>query len=314
MATVSVIMPAYNVAGYIGEAMASVVAQTMTDWELLVVDDGSTDDTAARVRELAAREPRIRFFQKDNGGISSARNVALRESTGAFLAILDSDDVWEPNYLSEQLAIFAAHPGTDIVTGNGWFRGSSLDGQFARPYPDARPQPTLATILGDETSIFIMSVFRRRVYEAVGEFDENLRTNEDYDFWLRAAIAGFTFRRNDKPLCHYRRRDDSLSAVDARMLAGILRVFRKLRPQLADRPEELAIADRQIERFEREALAAEARMALKSGDTAAAATHLSALYARGGGPAIGVASFMARRMPRLLARAYQLRRACHGAA
>ena len=82
-------------------------------------------------------------------------------------------------------------------------------------------------------AIFIMSVFRRRVYEAIGGFDEALRSNEDYDYWLRAALAGFRFWRNDRPLGHYRRRDDSVSASDVNMLAGILRVYAKLRPQLA---------------------------------------------------------------------------------
>jgi glycosyltransferase involved in cell wall biosynthesis len=307
-------MPAYNVAPYIGAAVASVQAQTHRDWELLVVDDGSTDGTAGIVRSLAAGDARVKLHQQPNGGIATARNRALAASRGEVIAILDSDDVWEPDYLAEQLAIFAAHDEIDIITANGWFLGGRMDGQVARPYPDPRPQPTLQTILADETAIFIMSIFRRRVYETIGGFDEAFRTNEDYDFWLRAAIAGFRFRRNDKPLCRYRQRDDSLSAVDVRMLAGILRVYAKVRPQLLDRPAELQTLDAQIARFERESLAARARVALTNGDAAAAASHLSALYAQGGGRAVGVASFMARRMPRLLARAYQLRRAYHGAA
>jgi hypothetical protein len=94
------------------------------------------------------------------------------------------------------------------------------------------------------------------------------------------------------------------------MLTGILRVFTKLRPSLRDRPTPLAILERQCARFERELLAAQARVALSTGEQEAAADHLSALYACGGGPVIGVASFMARRAPRLLSRAYQLRRAC----
>ena len=313
MATVSVVMPAYNVAAYIGAAIDSVKAQTIADWELLIVDDGSTDATSETVRRLAAGDARIRLLQKPNGGISAARNMALTASSGEFIAILDSDDVWEPTYLAEQLAVFALHPEIDIVTGNGWFLGSGLSGQLARPFPDPRPQPTLQTILADETSIFIMSMFRRRVYEAIGGFDEALRTNEDYDYWLRAALAGFRFWRNDRPLCHYRRRDDSMSASDINMLAGIVRVYKKLRPLVQDRPAELRTLDAQIARFERESLAARARIALTTGDAASAADHLSALYARGGGPAIGVASFLARRMPKLLARAYQWRRACHGA-
>ena len=314
MATVSVVMPAYNVAAYLGEAVKSVQAQTVADWELLIVDDGSTDATQEIARRLADSDPRIKVLQKPNGGISSARNMALRASTGEFIAILDSDDVWEPTFLAEQLAIFALRPDVDIVTGNGWILGSRLDGQLARPFPDPRPHPTLQTILADETAVFIMSLFRRRVYEALGGFDETFRSNEDYDYWLRAALAGFRFWRNDRPLCHYRRRDDSISAVEVNMLAGILRVYAKLRPLLKDRPLELQTLDVQTARFERESLAAHARMALSAGDVATAANHLSALYAQGGGPAVGVASFMARRMPRLLARAFQLRRAYYGAA
>src|SRR6185503_4285049 len=134
------------------------------------------------------------------------------------------------------------------------------------------------TILADETSIFIMSVFRRRVYDGIGGFDEALRSNEDYDYWLRAAMAGFTFWRNDRPLCRYRRRDDSVSAVEITMLAGILRVYAKLRPLLIGRPAELQSLDAQVARFERESLAAQARVALTAGDVATAAGHLSALY------------------------------------
>src|SRR4029079_17694241 len=124
----------------------------------------------------------------------------------------------------------------------------------------------LAGIIGDEWSVFIMSVFRRRVYTVVGPFDESMRSNEDYDFWLRAAIAGCVFLRNDKPLGHYRVRSDSLSASNVRMLRGILHVYSKLRPRIAERPREIAILQQQVTRFEAELLAAEARLALEIDD------------------------------------------------
>ena len=307
-------MPAFNVAPYIGAAVESVQAQTCADWELLIVDDGSTDETPGIARACAARDARVRLLQQPNAGISAARNLAIREATGDLLAILDSDDLWEPGYLAAQLAIFERCPDVDIVTGNGWFLGGRRHGLPARPYPDTRPQPTLATILQDEESIFIMSVVRRRVAEALGGFDESLPTNEDYDFWLRAALAGFRFRRNDEPLGHYRRRDDSASASDIRMLTGILLVFDKLRPLLADRPEARRIAEAQVARFERERLAARAREALSTGHVDVAAVHLSDLYRHSGGAAVKLASVMARWTPRLLARAYRLRRARQGAA
>ena len=314
MAKVSVITPAYNVAAYIGAAIESVAAQTVGDWEMLVVDDGSTDGTAAVATAYAARDSRIQLIRQANGGISAARNRALAVARGEYLAILDGDDIWEPSFLEAQLAVFAREPAVDIVTGNGWFLGGSRHGLAARPSPDPRPHPTLATILADETSVFIMSVMRRRVYETVGGFDETLRTNEDYDFWLRAAAAGFRFHRNDEPLGHYRRRDDSLSANDVRMLTGILIVFDKTRPVLADRPAELQILERQVARFKRERHAAAARVALTSGDGGGAATHLSALYDHGGGVMMKIASVAARWTPRLLARAYQMKRARQQAA
>lgn len=313
MAAVSVIMPAYNVARYLSAAIESVLDQTFTDLELLVIDDGSTDATREIATACAARDPRIRLLQKPNGGISSARNHGLRAASGALIAILDSDDVWSPAYLATQVRILEGRPEIDVVTGNAWFLGGRLTGRPARPVPDLRPAPDLAQILADESAVFIMSIFRHRVYETIGGFDETLQTNEDYDFWLRAAAAGFLFYRNDEPLGHYRRREDSLSASELRMVRGILRVYQKLRPQLLDRPAELAILDAQLARFETERLAAEARQAIEIGDFVAAGNHLAALHDRRGGAVLGVARLMARWTPGLLSKAYGMRRARLGA-
>lgn len=302
-------MPAYNVAPYIGASIESACAQTFADFEVVVVDDGSTDDSRAIAAAWAARDPRVRVVHQPNGGISSARNHGFRVATGAIFAILDSDDLWAPSYLAEQLAILDARPDADVLTGNAWYLGGRLDGQLARPCPDPRPQPDLGSILGDETAVFIMSVFPRRVYETIGGFDEALRTNEDYDYWLRAAMAGFRFVRNDRPLGWYRQRGDSLSASDVRMLQGILRVYRKLRPLLAERPTELALLERQTVRFEAELAAAEARAALETGDPAAIQESIAALHALRGGALLGAARVVARWAPGLLARVYDRRRA-----
>jgi glycosyltransferase involved in cell wall biosynthesis len=309
MPAVSVIMPAFNVGPYIGASIESVLAQTFTDWELVIVDDGSTDDTYAIGEGHAAADPRIRIIRQANGGISVARNTALRLASGEFFAILDSDDLWSPGFLAAQMAIFAAHPEVDIVTGNAWFLGGQSDGQPARPSPDPRPLSDLASLLADETSVFIMTVFRRKVYETIGGFDESMRCNEDYDLWLRAAVAGFRFYRNDVPLGHYRRRDDSLSAAELKMLRGILRVYLKLRPAILDRPADLAVLDAQVARFDTERLRVEAREALEHRDFAALGDHLAALHRRRGGATLGVMRLMARWAPGILSMAYHMRRA-----
>jgi glycosyltransferase involved in cell wall biosynthesis len=309
MPLVSVIVPAYNARRHIRAALASALAQTVSDLEVLVVDDGSRDDTAAIVAMVAARDTRVRLFRQPNAGVAAARNVALRESAGEFLALLDSDDLWDARFLEEQVGILRARPDVQIVTGNAIEMGGARDGRPARPYPDGRPDPDLAAILTDEEAVFIMTVFRRVVYERLGGFDEALRTNEDYDYWLRAAAAGFVFARNDRPLGRYRRGGATLSANDVRMLRGILRVFKKLRPSLLERPSDLAVIDRQVERFETELLAAEARAAIESGDHAMAAQRLKALRERRPGAALTIAETLARWAPVLLPMFYRARRA-----
>jgi glycosyltransferase involved in cell wall biosynthesis len=315
MPAVSVIMPAYNVAPYIGAAIESVLAQTFTDFELIIVDDGATDETAQIARAYAAEDSRIVVIRQQNAGLPAARNTAMRRATAEIFALLDSDDLWMPEFLDEQLAILRSRPEVDIVTGNAWTLGGHLDGKPTRPWPDPRPQPCLATILSDEYAVFIMSVFRRRVYETVGEFDELLRTNEDFDYWLRAALAGLRFTRNERPLGFYRRRDDSLSASQVRMLRGALRVCYKHRPALFDKPE-LSVLDAAVHGYEAELLAAEARTALTEKHFNLASRHLTELRERRGGATLSLARILARWMPGLLWRAYELRRrrqtATHG--
>jgi len=308
MPAVSVVMPAYNVEPYIGTAIESVLAQTFTDLELLVIDDGSTDASAEIAGTFALADPRVRLLRKRNGGLSSARNFALRHASGPFIALLDSDDAWDPSFLAAQLDVLRSRPDVAIVTGNARDLGGPRDGQPSRPAPDARPAPDLAQLIADETSVFIMTVFRREVYERVGDFDESMRSNEDYDYWLRAALAGCRFARHDTPLGSYRRRSDSLSASQERMLAGLLRVLRKHAPAIAAYPRADAVLGRQIARFETELLAAEAKAAIETGRFTDAAERLDALHARRPEIAIGIARLMAHWTPALLSRAYTFRR------
>jgi glycosyltransferase involved in cell wall biosynthesis len=283
MATVSVIMPAYNVERYLAEAVDSVLAQTYRDFELVIVNDGSTDGTLAIAERYRDAHPEhIRIVSQANRGLAAARNAGMRAATGAIFALLDSDDGWAPEYLSEQMQVLNANANIAIVTGNAITRGGAQSGQPVRPVPDDRPAPDLIEILRDERAIFIMSLVRREVADRIGGFDERFRTNEDYDFWIRAALAGFRFARNPAPLAFYRRHDHSLSASESRMLAGILRVFRKTLPGCVDRPAAHAIVVRQIARFEGELVAAEARDAFGKNDAAAAAVSLNALRAHRG--------------------------------
>jgi hypothetical protein len=204
--------------------------------------------------------------------------------------------------------VLDTRPDIDVVVGNARNRGGARHGQPARPVRgDGRPIP-LAEILADETSLFIMSVFRRETVEAIGGFDPALLTNEEYEMWIRAALAGFAFTRNSKPLGWYCCRAGSLSSSNTRMLSGILRVFAKTRPFLpADSPER-AILDRQVARFEAELSAAEARDALDHHNATGAAASLEALRGRRGGIGLAIGAALLRLAPRVALWAYRTRR------
>lgn len=308
MPTVSVIMPAYNVERYLSEAIDSVLAQTYADFELVIVDDGSTDSSRAIAEHYRAEHPdRIVVVSQENRGLAGARNTALGVASGRVFALLDSDDGWAPTFLERQMRVLEAHEDVAIVSGNAINRGGAEDGRPARAVPDPRPAPDLLTILRDDMAVFIMSVFRREVVDRVGGFDEEFRTNEDYDFWIRAAFAGFKFLRNPEPLGFYRRHANSLSASDVRMLAGILRVYRKA---LLHCPAGSTAADviaAQIDKFETELLGAQAREALDRGDMRRALVAVEQLWTRRGGIGLGLFAQSLRHAPGVARWAYRAR-------
>lgn len=133
---VSIVMPAYNVERYIGEAVRSVLEQTLTDWELIIVDDGSTDGTAALIKDL--RDPRITVMHKSNGGIGSARNMALGVACGTYLCFLDADDVLPPRSLEARVAEFRKDPALGMVDG----RVRVMDARLENELRVFMPKPT----------------------------------------------------------------------------------------------------------------------------------------------------------------------------
>jgi teichuronic acid biosynthesis glycosyltransferase TuaG len=307
VAAVSIITPAWNAGPHIGETIASVRAQTFSDWEWLIVDDGSTDDTAAIVREYAALDARIILLRQGNAGPSAARNLAMRRAAGQWFAFLDSDDVWQPQFLDAQLRVFREHHDTDLVTATARNRGGPFDGQPTRPFAAGHPVLTLQQMIADETSVFIMTVFRREVFEVIGGFDELQWTSEDYDFWLRAAHAGFVFRTNPAPLAWYRVRGESLSRQRTRMLEGLITSYRKAAGRVRTGSGELDAITAQINRFESELLLEQAKIALERHEFGTAADRLEALRTRGGGWLVALTAFLARHVPSIAGLAYRMR-------
>lgn len=306
--TVSVIVPAFNTRAYVGAAIASALKQTGVEVEVLVCDDGSTDGTGAVLEEWARRDPRVRVFAHPQScGCAAARNTGLAAARGRYFAFLDSDDEWEPEFLSTQLRAFDAFPDASVVTGNAVSRGGPFDGRPLRS-PDHPPRRlSLLEIIEHEDAVNIMSVFKREVCERIGGFDPELRHSEDYDFWLRAATAGFVFVQTPEPLVNYRRRPGSISSDELKMMAGIVVTLARTRARCEGKPAEIAAIDRQIARFEREAILLRAKAALRARAFQDAAGLFRLLYEREPRPAWAAVAFVSRLTPRALWWADRLR-------
>jgi hypothetical protein len=308
---VTIITAAFNSAPFLEQTLTSVLAQTFSDFELLLIDDGSTDETPAIAETFARTDRRIKVIRQKNGGTAAARNTALAGARGALFAILDSDDVWFPTYLAEQVAVLTNHPEIDVLAANALNLGGAFDGQPLLAYSG---QPTLKhvslkTLVRAEDSMSIMAMFRREVAERLAGFDANLRRSEDYDFWLRAADAGFRIVVNTKPLGLYRRRPDSLSADELRMLQGVITVLRKLQPHCATRPELASAIDQKLVALTQRAMLANARAALLQHDREGLALHIGALAVATGAVRYRVAKWLSDHAPTTIWWAYRCKRA-----
>lgn len=193
---VTVIIPVRNCQAFIGEAVDSVLRQAFTDYELLVIDDGSDDWD---YRQLEARDPRIRVIRLNGNGVSRARNTGMQQARGEFIAFLDADDVWFPGKLEAQIRYFDQHPTVGVVFGgfvkwhrdtNGAFPPASWlekDCSGVTSCEAARSGWLYTRLLNGLLVGMNTAVIRRTVYDAIGGFNEAMRLGEDYDFWLKAS-------------------------------------------------------------------------------------------------------------------------------
>lgn len=216
---VSIILPTYQRAALIGRAIASVLAQTVADFELLVVDDGSTDDTAATVARIA--DPRLRYLRGErNRGAGAARNLGIRESRAPLLAFQDSDDEWVPTRLARHLAVLADAPAVGVVYSD--MERLHVDGRRAYfPSPDVEPGRLLdpATGFYQVCGIGIQSTLIRREWlAAVGGFNEAFPALEDLELFVRLSRAT-RFHHIREPLVRYHETDGLSRNVPAKIAA-----------------------------------------------------------------------------------------------
>jgi hypothetical protein len=194
----SVVVPAYNASWCIRDVVRSVQWQTRRDWEMILVDDGSTDDTWAVMQELAAGDERISPLHFDNGGTPVAINRGLKAARGQWLAVVGADDQWYSSMLERCMDFLAEHPGLSIVYTP--MVPVTRDNQVIQGHSKPCHSGWLTEKLFQ--SIFIhdsSAIFHRRVYETCGGFDETMRVGSGHEFWLRVSTK-FEFGLIDEPL------------------------------------------------------------------------------------------------------------------
>ncbi|MCG9893347.1 MAG: glycosyltransferase family 2 protein [Thermosynechococcaceae cyanobacterium MS004] len=230
MPKVSIVIPCYNAMRYLPETVRSVLAQTYEDYEVLIIDDGSTEYSEAGTLEdwvQALDHPKIRLIRQENLGLAGARNTGIRQSAGDYIALLDADDLWHPTKLEKQVALLDQHPQVGVVY--AWSelidaQGLST-GRVLNPTAEGRIWESLLeqNLIGGGS----VPLLRRSCLEQSGLFDLNLRSFvEDWDLWLRLAPLT-EFKVVKEILIYYRQLDSSASMDWTRMEQSYLLVLEK---------------------------------------------------------------------------------------
>lgn len=198
---ISVVIPLYNKEHYIADTLKSVLKQTCSDFEVIVIDDGSTDHSAEIVATF--HDERIHYIFQENQGVAAARNRGIREATGEFIAFLDADDCWFPDYLEKMTQLAAAYPHQHVFC-------SAQENRIINTLPDG------VTIISDhclyDYIYFTGCMFlRREVFDKAGCFREGIQLGEDRDMWLRMACHYPTVYLNEATVSHSYQTENNLS-------------------------------------------------------------------------------------------------------
>lgn len=219
---ISIIMPAYNCEKFIEEAINSVIGQTYKLWELIIIDDGSSDDTVRKVEKLSINNDRIRFYKnEENLGVSATRNKGISLANGSWIAFLDSDDIWEPTKLEKQITCAQETAAEFVFTGSSYIneRGEYYQGIFEVPnkitYRTLRMQNVISC-----SSVLIKKKFFKDIKM---ERDD---MHEDYAVWLRVLKTGVTAYGINEPLLIYRISRNSKSGNKMKTIKMTYKVFR----------------------------------------------------------------------------------------
>jgi glycosyltransferase involved in cell wall biosynthesis len=247
MTVFSVVMPAYNTAATVGSAIESVVNQTWRDFELIVVDDGSTDDTVARVEPFVRQDDRISLVTRSHLGSSAARNAAIARSVGEYVSFIDSDDLWLPQFLEVMASTLRANPRAAVAHTDAWVlfdevkkiaRGTAMT-PYLPPSVPSEPLAFLRAMLEYGNFVYGALTVRREVLVEVGGFREDLMSSIDYELWMRIAAYGHSFVRCPENLAIYRRRAGQITSDPSALQRSLPEVYRSVAEDYYDVPDDI---------------------------------------------------------------------------
>ena len=295
--TFSVLIPAYEAAGTIGEAIDSLLRQTVAPVEIIVCDDGSADDLTGA---LARFGDRVALIAGEHRGVAAARNRLLDAATGQFVVPLDADDVYAPTRLERLGDLARARPDLDLL---------STDATFVRQgHPTGRFNEGTQFAVENQAEAFldrcyvICPAMRRDRLLAIGGYDDSLRTAEDWDVCLRLVLDGATAGLVDEPLMEYRLGTGSVTADRGETLRDRLRMLEKVAASPGLDPAFRDAAEQALARHRARALAQAAREAVAAEDPDARARLLAVARCRGAAPRVRAGALLASLSPRRLRR------------
>jgi GT2 family glycosyltransferase len=247
----SVIVPAFQAERTLASSLRSVLQQTCGDFELIVVDDGSTDGTAA-VAEAFLEDPRVRLLRQENRGLAGARNAGIAAARGRYVSFLDSDDLYLPTYLEAYGAALEAEPRAAFAYGDSWaledgtgkLRRRTAFARMRPPVPPPVDRLEFMRALLERNFICVMATVRTDVLQAAGGHNPGFRQAEDYELWLRLLALGHTPVHVPGLHSIVRDRAGSLKKSESPMLESLAEVYRLVAEEYPDVPDDIRAAAR----------------------------------------------------------------------
>jgi glycosyltransferase involved in cell wall biosynthesis len=308
---VSIIIPAYKVAPFIRDTLDSVFAQSFTDFEVIVINDGSPD-TGELEQALEQYGDHITYLKQTNLGAGAARNAGLRVARGRFVAFLDGDDIWLPSFLSEQLKLIQSGSGKDLVYADAVNFGSSASaGRTSMQTNPSEGEVTFESLLTARCNVITSAVVaRREPILAVGLFDESFPNSQDFDLWLRLvkdARARITYQR--QVLVRRRIYEGSLAFDSTKSFAGELAVLNKVLQRTDLTSDERSIVERIIADRKATVETIRGKRLLSSGDLISATKSLELANTYSPSLKLRLVLFLLHTAPGLMSKVYRMRSA-----